>query len=65
MPELVNTETGNPVKEGETLKDFRGETWEYVTITSRRKISVKKPDSSNSYSGREFNSQVFPGYEIR
>lgn len=66
MPKLVNTETGEVVKEGDSLVDLRGETWRFITLTrQQRKVHVKVPGSFGTGGKREFNPQVFPGYEIR
>ncbi len=59
----VNVETGEEVKEGDWLRDFRGDDWTFISVSSRGKIYVKPAEGRGIR--REFNPGVFRGYELR
>lgn len=61
----ILTYKGKPLFEGDKIKDFRGEEWEFVRITDDGSIYVKRTDQDTTrgtISG-DFYPQVFPGLE--
>lgn len=60
---FVNSKTGQEVKEGDELVDFRGEKWLYISLTRQDTRVYVKPADGGTFN-REYYPSVFPGYKV-
>jgi hypothetical protein len=62
MPKLHFKETGEEVKEGDTILDFRNEEWAFINLTrGGTRVQAKQGKGM----AREFFPGVFPACELR
>ena len=60
------TMSGIPLKSGTFIKDFRGNEWQFNSVTrAKNHCGTAKVSVSHNGKNREFYHHVFPGLDVK